>query len=145
MRFLFVISVRFVNMFSGCQLYHSSDTLHPYSLWRKPYIMKVVKAHGPTKVDHETHFTHPPSPRTTSSAFPHQPEWQAFEQMRENQPHNGCFATLFYKALVQGWNKQNVTQIKPIFDFDSSFVVFAKHFWKNSVKIVSNSRKKIPQ
>ena len=35
------------------------------------------------------------------SAFPRpQPKWQAYEQMREYQPHNRRFATLFYKALV---------------------------------------------
>ena len=71
-----------------------------YLSFPQPYIMKVVKAHRPTEVDHEIHFTHPPSPRTTSSAFPHQPEWQAYEQMRENQLHNLQFPTLFYKPLT---------------------------------------------
>ena len=48
-----------------------------------------------------THFTHPPFPHTTPSAFLHQPEWQAYDQMREELLHNRCFATLFYKALLQ--------------------------------------------
>ena len=51
------------------------------------------------KLIQRLHFTHQPSPHTTPSAFPHQPEWQAYEQMRAIQPHNGGFVTLFYKAL----------------------------------------------
>ena len=61
-----------------------------------------MKAHEPTKVDHETHFTHPTSPRAISSDFPHQPEWQAYEQLKEKQLHNGRFMTLFYKTLALG-------------------------------------------
>ena len=45
------------------------------------------------------HFTHLPSPHITPSAFPHQPERQAYEQMREELFHNGRFTTLFCKAL----------------------------------------------
>ena len=55
----------------------------------------------PCKWIQRLQFTHPPSPHTTPSTFPHQPEWQAYEQMRENQLHNLRFTTLFYKALVE--------------------------------------------
>ena len=60
----------------------------------KPYITKVRKTHGPMEVDQRIH-----SPHTTSSAFPPQPERQAYEQQREKQLNNGSFMTLFYKAL----------------------------------------------
>ena len=54
----------------------------------------------PSKWIQEIHFTHPPSPHTASPAFPHQAEWQAYEELREKQLHNEHFMTLFYKALV---------------------------------------------
>ena len=44
---------------------------------------------------------HPPAfPHTTSSAFPNQAEWQAYQELREKQLHNEGFMTLFYKALL---------------------------------------------
>ena len=41
-------------------------------------------------------FTTLGSPHTTSPAFPHQAERQAFEEMREKQLHNVRFINLFY-------------------------------------------------
>ena len=93
--------VEFTSFFTLCSKHTYANKIYINELIPKPYIIKVVKTYGPTKVDHETHFTHPPSPRTTSSAFPHQPEWQAYEQMRENQLHNLRFTTLFRKALFR--------------------------------------------
>ena len=73
----------------------------------------------PCKCIQRLHFTHPPSPHITPSAVPHQLERQAYEQMREELLHNGCFAALFYKGVdthqknlgffnlqsVASWNK----------------------------------------
>ena len=63
----------------------------------------------PSKWIQENHFTHPPTPHTTSPVFPHQAERQAYEELREKQLHNERFMTLFYKTLMCIPEMRNVT------------------------------------
>ena len=60
----------------------------------------------PWKWLEEVHFTHPPSPHTTSPAFPHQAERQAYEEMKENQLHNVRFHHfMMFNALDKSGGK----------------------------------------